>query len=227
MYFFIRWNSSLTLPSSPHPIDSNPVVAAYGTAHEIEFSGRVPTLEWDVFLDPYLVRRVEIVLSEKEAFLERQKDARKRAREAKEAAGGEDNDHFLDEEDVTLVSASDERLVLSYYDKEIKRRTTLLVERMLIAHGNIVQLVMEHFCTSSYLKKYNFSRVKRTRKTLGGGIFARQWLSVYSEAMKLGMVSILVSYPYTLLTICSHFSHILSLPSLRAMTKTMMVWMMM
>ena len=25
---------------------SNPVVAAYGTAHEIEFSRRVPTLEW-------------------------------------------------------------------------------------------------------------------------------------------------------------------------------------
>ena len=124
--------------------------------------------------------------------MERQKDARKRAREAKEA--GEGNDDFSDEEDVTPVSASDERLVLSYYDKEIKRRTTLLVERMLIAHGNIVQLVMEHFCTSSYLKKYNFSRVKRTRKTLGGGIFARQWLSVYSEAMKLGMVSIQVSY---------------------------------
>ncbi len=167
-----------------HPINSNPVVAAYGTAHELELSGRVPTLEWDVFLDPYLLRRVEIVLSEKEAFLERQKDARKKAREAKESAGGENEEGS----NVTPVSAADERLVLSYYDKEIKRRTTLLVERMLIAHGNIVQLVMEHFCTSSYLKKYNFSRVKRTRKTLGGGIFARQWLSVYSEAMKLGMV---------------------------------------
>jgi hypothetical protein len=142
-----------------------------------------------------LVRRVEIVLSEKGAFLERQKEARKKASDAKEAAGGE-YDNFSDEEEssVTPVSASDERLVLSYYDKEIKRRTTLLVERMLIAHGNIVQLVMEHFCTSSYLKKYNFSRVKRTRKTLGGGIYARQWLSVYSEAMKLGMVSKLFVY---------------------------------
>lgn len=220
---------SLTLPFVTSPNQhSNPVVAAYGTAHEIEFSGRVPTLEWDVFLDPYLVRRVEIVLSEKEAFLERQKDARKRAREAKEATGGEGNDNFLDEEDVTPVSASDERLVLSYYDKEIKRRTTLLVERMLIAHGNIVQLVMEHFCTSSYLKKYNFSRVKRTRKTLGGGIFARQWLSVYSEAMKLGMVSILVLHHLLCLLCAPPFTYISSSYfSFRAMTKTMMAWMMM
>ena len=156
-------------------------------------------MEWDVFLDPYLVRRVEIVLSEKEAFIERQKEARKKSRESKET-GKKSGDNFSDEEgeekddddkasetNAAPISAADERLVLLYYEKEIKRRTTLLVERMLIAHGNIVQLVMEHFCTSGYLKKYNFSRVKRTRKTLGGGIFARQWLSVYSEAMKLGM----------------------------------------
>lgn len=165
------------------------MVAAYGTAHELEFSGKVPTLEWDVFLDPHLVRRVEIVLSEKEAFLQRQKDARRASQ----------NDHNLEEstEDAAttetsalhhhnapLISATDERLVLSYYDKEIKRRTTMLVDRMLIAHGNMVQLVLEQ---TGYLKRYNFSRVKRTRKTLGGGIFARQWLAVYSEAMKLGM----------------------------------------
>ena len=144
---------------------SNPVVAAYGTAHEIEFSGTVPTLEWDVFLDPYLVRRVEIVLSEKEAFIERQKEARKKARESKET-GKKSGDNFSDEEgeekddddkasetNAAPISAADERLVLLYYEKEIKRRTTLLVERMLIAHGNIVQLVMEHFCTSGYLKK--------------------------------------------------------------------------
>ncbi len=53
-------------PKLIHWAENNPVVAAYGTAHEVEFSGKVPTLEWDVFLDPYLVRRVEIVLSEKE-----------------------------------------------------------------------------------------------------------------------------------------------------------------
>lgn len=138
------------------------------------------------------MRRVEIVLSEKEAFIGRQIDARKKARESK-GTENNDGDNLANEKDeqsstnVIPISAADERLVLSYYDKEIKRRTTILTERMLIAHGNIMQLVSEHFFTSSYLKKYNFSRVKRTRKTLGGGIFARQWLDVYSEAMKLGM----------------------------------------
>ena len=67
---------------------------------------------------------------------------------------------------------------------EIKRRTALLVDRMLIAHGNGLQLIIEQL---GYFKKYNFSQVKRTRKTLGGGIIARQWFSVYAEAMRLGL----------------------------------------
>jgi hypothetical protein len=176
-------------PKLIHWAENNPVVAAYGTAHEVEFSGKVPTLEWDVFLDPYLVRRVEIVLSEKEAFVKRQKDARKKLREAN---GGESNRADGETsplgskatEDAAALASSDARLVLSYYDKEIRRRTEILVDRMLIAHGNIAQLVMEQ---TGYFKKYNFSRVKRTRKTLGGGIFARQWIAVYAEAMRMGM----------------------------------------
>ncbi|KAL7543945.1 hypothetical protein ACHAXR_013316 [Thalassiosira sp. AJA248-18] len=183
-------------PRLIHWAENNPVVAAYGTAHEIEFSGKVPTLEWDVFLDPYLVNRVEIVLREKEAFLsqlQRQKDARKKSRESKtdescanetEEEGDKTEDTQTPQSNSPPVNAADERLVLLYYDKEIKRRTAILVDRMLIAHGNVAQLVLEQ---TGYFKKYNFSRVKRTRKTLGGGIFARQWLSVYSEAMKLGM----------------------------------------
>lgn len=171
-------------------LPSNPVVAAYGTAHEIEFSGRVPTLEWDIFLDPYLVKRVEIVLNEKEAFIERQKDVREKSSRAKH--GNERATDSKESDDVDGVGSSpsqttnysSERLVLKYYDTEIRRRTALLVDRMLIAHGNVLQLVMEQ---TGYFKKYNFSRVKRTRKTLGGGIFARQWLAIYSEAMKLGL----------------------------------------
>jgi len=175
-------------PKLIHWAENNPVVAAYGTAHEVEFSGKVPTLEWDVFLDPYLVRRVEIVLSEKETFIKKQKDLRKKSREAK----GESNGHVDGEssplgskaEDAAALASADVRLVLSYYDKEIRRRTEILVDRMLIAHGNVAQLVMEQ---TGYFKKYNFSRVKRTRKTLGGGIFARQWVAVYAEAMSMGM----------------------------------------
>ncbi len=179
-------------PKLIHWAENNPVVAAYGTAHELEFSGRVPTLEWDVFLDPYLVKRVEIVLNEKDAFLQRQRDARKKAHKTEshrdddthdvDVAGEENNNEVIG--NPPPMASSNERLVLSYYNTEIRRRTELLAERMLIAHGNVAQLVLEQ---TGYLKKYNFSRVKRTRKTLGGGIFARQWLAVYAEAMKLGM----------------------------------------
>lgn len=177
-------------PKLIHWAENNPVVAAYGTAHELEFSGRVPTLEWDVFLDPYLVKRVEIVLNEKEAFIQRQTEAREKAsktkvRDENATDSTEEGDGCAEESSPSQpTSYSSERLVLKYYDTEIRRRTALLVDRMLIAHGNVLQLIIEQ---TGYIKKYNFSRVKRTRKTLGGGIFARQWLAVYSEAMKLGL----------------------------------------
>ena len=175
---------------------------------------RISTLFRDVFLDPYLVRRVEIVLSEKESFVQRQKNvgARKVLQHNSISSGVSDVDSDETKRLVSLedkkgtksdgmskasnptenselvINPSDERLVISYYDQEIQRRTAILVERMLIAHGNMVQIAMEQIPEKTgYLKRYNFSRVKRTRKTLGGGIFARQWLAIYSEAMKLGV----------------------------------------
>jgi hypothetical protein len=59
-----------------------------------------------------------------------------------------------------------------------------MVDKMLIAHGNLTQLIWEQ---TGYAKKYNFSRVKRTRCSLGGGIYAQQWLAVYAESLRLGM----------------------------------------
>mmetsp|Transcript_26181 Transcript_26181/g.62210 ORF Transcript_26181/g.62210 Transcript_26181/m.62210 type:complete len:1015 (+) Transcript_26181:173-3217(+) len=180
-------------PKLIHWAENNPVVAAYGAAHEIEFSGAIPTLEWDVFLDPHLVWRLEIVLNEKESFLQRQKDAKEQQAQELDAADPGEAEKTSEEAGQSAgpahtasapVCPTEERLLLSYYDKEIKRRTKLLVDRMLIAHGNVPQLMIEQ---TGYLKKYNFSRVKRTRKTLGGGIYARMWLAVFSEAMKLGL----------------------------------------
>ncbi|EJK58900.1 hypothetical protein THAOC_20940, partial [Thalassiosira oceanica] len=55
---------------------------------------------------------------------------------------------------------------------------------MLIAHGNVLQIMIEQ---TGYLKKYNFSGVQKTQKTLGGGMYARMWLAVFSEAMKFGL----------------------------------------
>jgi len=65
----------------------------------------------------------------------------------------------------------------------LKLLSMRLLEKMLIAHGSTSQLMMEQL---GFAKKYNFSRVKRTRRTLGGGIFVEQWLSIFAEALKLG-----------------------------------------
>ena len=151
-------------------------------------------------------------MSEKESFVQRQKNAcqRRVLQHNCESSGESKTDPdeterlvSLEDEKATeggrmsnvsnpaesselVINPPDERLVISYYDQEIQRRTAILVERMLIAHGNMVQIAMEQIPEKTgYLKRYNFSRVKRTRKTLGGGIFARQWLAIYSEAMKL------------------------------------------
>eukprot|EP01083_Nonionella_stella_P036161 98674_1 len=58
------------VPQLIHWAENNPVVAAYGTAHELEYCGKIPTLEWDVFLDPHLVNRVECVCDARHTFLE-------------------------------------------------------------------------------------------------------------------------------------------------------------
>ena len=142
-----------------HWAENNPVVAAYGTAHELENNGRVPNLEWDVFLDPHLVQRVELVLQEKEKFL------------ATCPSGNQ--------------LSAEQKSIIRYYNKQLEQRVQIMVDQMLIAHGNLTQIIWE---LTGYAKKYNFSRVKRTRRTLGGGIFARQWLAVYAESIRLGMV---------------------------------------
>ena len=165
------------VPRLIHWAENNPVVAAFGTAHEMEFSGRVSTLEWDVFLDPHLVRRVEIVLDERDKFLSRCVSSQSGNHGIDITAHGTGHaEAFLDD--------PSEKATLQYYNAEIRRRTVILVERMLIAHGNLTQLILEQ---TGYAKKYNFGRIRRTRRTLGGGIYARQWLAVYAEALRLGM----------------------------------------
>lgn len=145
-----------------HWAENNPVVAAYGTAHELETNGRVPNLEWDVFLDPHLVQRVELVLQEKDKFLKSCPS-------------------------IVNQWSKEQRNIIRYYDRQLEYRVKSMVDHMLIAHGNLTQIIWE---LTGFAKKYNFSRVKRTRRTLGGGIFARQWLAVYADALRLGMMNV-------------------------------------
>ncbi len=53
---------------------------------------------------------------------------------------------------------------------------------MLIAHGNVSQLILEQ---TGILKNFNFSRVKHTQRTLGGGVFAKQWIATFVQALKM------------------------------------------
>jgi hypothetical protein len=146
-------------PKLIHWAENNPVVAAYGTANELGNSGKIVNLEWDVFLDPQLVRRVELVLQQREAFIN---------------VNGTMSDRWTQEQ----------QSIKDFLDIELERRSSVLVDKMLIAHGKLSQLLLE---CSGYAKDYIYSRVKRTRRTLGGGMYARQWMAVYAEALKLGL----------------------------------------
>ena len=44
------------------------MVAAYGTAYELENTNIIPNLKWDMLLDLHLVHQVEVVLDKQENF---------------------------------------------------------------------------------------------------------------------------------------------------------------
>lgn len=164
-----------------HWAENNPVVAAYGTAQSLENSGTTPNVEWDVFLDPDMVHNVHVVLQARETFLASvYPEYRIGARPmATIAIPGE------------AVSPS-QRSILRYYNAQLHKRVRLLVDKMLIAHGNLTQLSLEQ---TGYAKHYIYSRVRRTRRTLGGGIYARQWMAVYAESLRIGVLDESVSPP--------------------------------
>lgn len=152
-----------------HWAENNPVVAAYGSAQELEYDGKISNFEWDVFLDPMLVRKVMLVLEQRAKFL-----SSMGVLVTKPMAN------------IYLPSnvSEQEKGILRYYNKQLMQRSQELVDKMLIAHGNLTQLIIEQ---TGYLKHYNYSRVKRTRRTLGGGIYAKQWMAVYAESLKIGV----------------------------------------
>lgn len=179
------------VPQLIHWAENNPVVAAYGTAHELEFSGKVPTLEWDVFLDPHLVRRVEVVLQARDTFLQ---ELAKSSRPI-DAILNRNGMKYGSAQQIKAVSVilesntsmyQNERKVLEFYNTEIDKRVNLLMDNMLIAHGNLSQLMLEQ---TGMLKNFNFSRVKHTRRTLGGGIFAKHWIPTFVQALKMSTKS--------------------------------------
>jgi hypothetical protein len=196
-----------------HWAENNPVVAAYGAAQEMEnhyvpptqpeakeqndtnstttnkedgiAKSAIPNLEWDVFLDPYLVQRVEVVLQERDKYLAAmQQEEQQQLQELSDPTMAVVDDATkIRLEQQRNAKREQHRNILAYYEYQLKRRSQAMVDKMLIAHGNLNHLIIE---VTGWAKHYNYSRVKRTRRTLGGGIFARHWLAVFAEALKLG-----------------------------------------
>jgi len=221
-----------------HWAENNPVVAAYGVAHDLEFGGELsnsigsmdngsrkasgnskasgsgsgssthqnvkparrrttPNLEWDVFLNPDLVWQVESVLAERDNFLSSILPIEHYSfYETHKPLGlsvddwltkiNEAASESLDKEDAgaRIEFTESQRQILKYYADQLEARALLMVDKMLIAHGKLIHLIYE---IAGVAKRYNYSRVKRTRRTLGGGIYAQQWMAVYAEALKLGL----------------------------------------
>ena len=196
-----------------HWAENNPVVAAYGVAHDLEFGTHTPTigsnsnnnstneprvrttpnLEWDVFLNPDLVAQVEAVLAERDKFLssilpmehysfyETHKPLGLSLEDWLESINeSSDKEHA----GAKIEFTESQRQILKYYADQLEDRAQELVDKMLIAHGKLTHLIYEILGVA---KRYNYSRVKRTRRTLGGGIYACQWMAVFAEALKLGL----------------------------------------
>ena len=144
-----------------HWAENNPVVAAYGTLMSQNINGHSVALEWDVFLDPILVTRLIKALDVKESLVSE--------RSSNKTPRRHNSTKHIDS-----------------LNKLIRSRTLNLVANMLIAHGNATQLMMEQFSKPHFIKSYNFTRVKRACKTLGGGIEVWRWLAIYAEALKMG-----------------------------------------
>jgi len=156
--------------SSPHQLilwaENNPVCAAYGVIHDLRKTGRLPNIEWDVFLHPILVDRLELSLDERTRYCQHQGLSVL----------------SLPVDDACLTY--DQRSTLDSYDSKIAAQTIDLVNNMLIAHGSLSQLVLEQ---TGFGKFYNFVSIKKTSPTLGGGFTARTWLQCFAEALLMGM----------------------------------------
>ena len=141
--------------------ENNPVVAAYGALnsdngcprHHVERTVEPasqlpkPALEWDVFLDPSLVRSVD--------------KAMQAAEDLNKSTSGKGDGISFDDYNAQIAA-----------DVEVDRQMSRLMSRMMLAHGSATQLVTEAVGMAS---RYNFARVveqgeSRRRKSKWGSI---------------------------------------------------------
>ncbi|KAL7520658.1 hypothetical protein ACHAWX_005372 [Stephanocyclus meneghinianus] len=129
-----------------------------GTSFEVRPSHNKPALEWDVFLDPKLVRQVSSAM-EVVYDLESRMGRLARLRRQRQAQGAMHHCHTDDddEEEYDLYQSHTAAQI------EVDRLVSQLMKRMVLAHGSMSQLVLE---AMGVAKDYNYmSVVKGVRET--------------------------------------------------------------
>ncbi len=99
-----------------------------------------PAIEWDVFLDPTIVKDVDAALKNLESLSTPKSRRRKTIR-------GMVPGRQVSEEEIIAANI------------EVDRQVARLVNTMMLAHGSTTQLLVE---AVGVISKYNFSRVKRS-----------------------------------------------------------------
>jgi len=157
--------------------ENNPVVAAYGALNSdngphshvdgVDESPATappprPALEWDVFLDPSLVRSAD--------------KAMQAAENLNKATSGKGGDICFDDYNAQIAA-----------DVEVDRQVSRLMNRMMLAHGSTTQLVTEAVGMAS---RYNFARVveqgeSRRRKSKWGSILEPDCIASADEFVEM------------------------------------------
>jgi hypothetical protein len=122
---------------------------AYTTTFEIRPSHNKPALEWDVFLDPKLVRQVVNAMEVVESYeckLNYRRLRKQQRNNTNTNTGAQDEEYYDLHQSHTAAQIEVDRLV------------SQLMKRMILAHGSMSQLVLEAFGVA---KDYNYKSVVR------------------------------------------------------------------
>ena len=117
---------------------------------EIRPSHNKPALEWDVFVDPKLVRQVAAAMEVVEGLewkINAARNKKSRGRQRKKENKSHEDD---DDEEYDLYQSHTAAQI------EVDRLVTQLMKRMILAHGSMSQLVLEAF---GIAKDYNYKSV--------------------------------------------------------------------
>ena len=143
----------------PEPIDED--ISNINYCNEVEIKSHTkPALEWDVFLDPKLVRQVDAAMSvvdNLEHNLRKARIKRQRRLASKlKSSSIEEEEGDDDDEDYDLLQSHTAAQV------EVDRLVSQLMKRTIIAHGSMSQLVLE---AMGVAPDYNYNTVvKSSRK---------------------------------------------------------------